>query len=363
VDFDPTSDTGPLGPGLSELFQTLTSAPAAGELAGEQAALAMFRENRQPAAGRSRQRAGRLPGVSGRWGLRLAAAGTVLLSGGLAAAAYAAVLPAAVQHAAHQVLGFAGVPDAHHHHQHASALPPGTGKTSGPGGQSSSPGAGGRSPSPGASPGAAAHATPTASTAAGSSAPAGPDRLSASAPDSLIAAGTPVTISGHLTTSAGAVVPGARVWLLERPGLAGEWRVAGSALSDSAGNAAVEVPLLGFNAAFRLAGPGGVISPAVLITVQPPVEATLSAGSKGIHDVLTVSTQYARRGNLVVLEVQAADGSWSYLREQTLNAAGKTRFAVNARSLGNDLIRVELAATARHGESASAPVTVPPPAS
>jgi hypothetical protein len=372
VDANLPADIGPLDPGLSELFQTLTSGPRPGELAGEQAALAMFRENQSPAAAlspgrfsRARRRTSRLSGAPGRWGMRLTAAAAVVLSGGFAAAAYAAVLPAPVQHAAYRVLGFAGVPDTHHHHHHAGSAPPGQNQAGGPGGPSRSSAPAGRSPSAGASPRGSASATTPASTAAASpssSAAAAPDRLSASVADAQIVAGSSLTISGRLTTAAGAGVPGTTVRLLRR-GRPGIWRQAGTGQTDANGNVAVLDPLLGGNAVFELAGPDGVASPAVVITVLPPVDAELSVGAKGLHDVLVVSTQYAHRGNLVVLQRELADGSWVTVREQRLNAAGKTRFLVSGRNLKNDQIRVVLSATPRHGESASNPVTVPPPVS
>ena len=127
------------------------------ELAGEQDALAMFRANvvhprarclparscRPVPAGTAFRRPPASPGAGSRrsaarvrpplrWGIRLAAAGTLAL-GGTAAAAYATALPAPVQHIAHAVLGFAGVPDdsrgsapsPHRHHHHTGRPPAG----------------------------------------------------------------------------------------------------------------------------------------------------------------------------------------------------------------------------------------------
>ena len=360
---DLLADAGPLGPGVGELFQVLTAAPAPAELAGEQAALAMFRAHPQPAAdpasgrarfGRPARRA--VPGRLGRWGIRLAAASTLALSGGLAAAAYASALPAPVQHIAYRILGPIGVPDSH---PHATSAPPSSVAT-GPAGGRHRGSAAVASPSP-SSPGRGAPSA-SSSPAARPSAPvpAGADRLSASAAGSEITAGTAVVISGHLTSASGADIAG-NVRLLERRAGKAGWRVAVSATSDSSGNVAVTVPALGVNAAFELLGPGGVTSPLVTVTVIPPVHAQLVVGPKGVHDALVVSTQYARRGNVVVLQKQAADGSWVYLRQQRLTAAGKARFLLNGRNLANESVRVVLLATPRHGESVSQPVTVTPP--
>ena len=116
------ADVGPEEPGLEQLLAALTRGPTADELAGEQAALAMFRANIHPPVPAAAAtailpvprptRRLRAPGLR-RW--RLAAVGTtVALVGGFAAAAYAAVLPAPVQHAAYQAFGVFGVPDSRH---------------------------------------------------------------------------------------------------------------------------------------------------------------------------------------------------------------------------------------------------------
>src|ERR1019366_10201028 len=70
----------------------------------------MFRASQQPATAVP---GGRAPGRHARRVRVLAAAVPVALACGFAAAGYAAVLPAPVQHVAYRVLGFAGVPDVH----------------------------------------------------------------------------------------------------------------------------------------------------------------------------------------------------------------------------------------------------------
>jgi hypothetical protein len=106
-------------PGVSALFRGLTSDPTWDELAGERAALTMFRSvYEQPATVRSHRRRWRFGG-------RLGAAGTVVaMVGGFTAAAYAQALPAPVQHAAHQVLGWAGIPNSGPPPAHAAATGP-----------------------------------------------------------------------------------------------------------------------------------------------------------------------------------------------------------------------------------------------
>lgn len=114
-------DLGVRDPGLRLLLRSLAGAPTPDELAGEPAALLMFRTAHRPLASasagdavdasvsrRSRGAPTRRPARRAAW---LAAATTVALFGGLTAAGYVAVLPAPVQQFAHRLLGFVGVPD------------------------------------------------------------------------------------------------------------------------------------------------------------------------------------------------------------------------------------------------------------
>ena len=184
--------------------------------------------------------------------------------------------------------------------------------------------------------------------------------LSATVASSEIAAGTQAVIDGQLTRS-GKGVAGTTVRLLERIGRRPTWQAAGTETTNSQGNVAVTIPALTVNTAFQWIGPGGATSPVVTITVIPPIQATLELGPGGVRDLLVVTTQYAHRGNVVVLEVQSASGNWVRLRWRLLNAAGMTRFVIKARVLGNKDLQVVLRATARHGASVSNTVTVPPP--
>ncbi len=386
---DLPGEPGALDPGLDQLFRALTAVATPQELAGEQDALAMFRANVRPpastvpvgtgaaspvrdttgawrgtrgrfgiAAATSRRSAGRAFRAPIRWSVGLAAAAALAL-GGAAAAAYASALPAPVQHLAHAVLGFAGVPDDNpgsapsppRHHRHAG---PASGHSAtSPAEVTPAPTASG---SAGGSPSASASPTPTASAP-----PAGPSLLSASAASAVITAGADAVIDGRLTRS-GKAVPGVTVTLVER--LAGhlKWRVAGTEQTNSEGNVAVQVAALDTNAVFRLTIHGAAPSAGVRVIVQPPIAAVLNPVPGSTRDVLAVSTQYARRGNVVVLQVQSADGSWAYLRSKRLNAAGQTTFILSGKRLKNREVRVVLLATVRHGESVlQNPILVPPP--
>ena len=385
---DLPGEPGAFDPGLDQLFRTLTAPATPDERAGEQDALAMFRANVRPPAssaspgsaspgpaplgrapgrfsraGRSRRSSARGFGAPLRWGLRLTAAATLAL-GGTAAAAYATALPAPVQHIAHAVLGFAGVPDdsrgsapsPHRHHHHTTGPAVGGsaagGSATAPARVSPTPAA---SNSASASPSATPSATPTASVAAG------PSLLSATVASAKITAGSDVVIDGRLTRS-GAAVPGIAVTLYERRIGRLNWRVAGVEQTNAEGNVAIQVAALTANAVFRLKITGAPPSAAVRIIVQPPIDAVLNRGPGDLRDALVVSTQYAHRGNVVVLQVQSATGSWIRLRSKRLTAAGQTTFILSGDRLKNREIRVVLLATVRHGRSVlQNPVLVPAP--
>ncbi len=371
---DLPDETGSLDPGLDQLFRTLTAGPVPGELAGEHDALAMFRANVRPPASpaSARGRFGRSttgPARSGRgsfrspaqWVIRLAAATAVVVGGGTAAAAYAAVLPAPVQHLAHTFFRFAGVPDAQH--GHAAARRGGPGHHTGSATGHSTPSPGQTSPAPAGSnsassaPSAPASASPTASSSP--SAVTGPWLLSATAVSGEIAAGSEAVIDGQLTRS-GAGAQGVTVILLER--LAGHlrWQVAGTAQTNADGNVAESVAALVGNALFRLTIPGTAHSATVRITVAPVVTAVLNSGPDGA-DSLVASTQYAQRGDVAELQAESASGAWVYLRSKTLTAGGQVTFALSGTRLKNQEVRVVLLATVRHGAAASNPVLVPAP--
>ena len=389
MDSDPTDgsaavDPGNTGdPGIDQLFRILTAGPAQDELAGERGALAMFRANVSPVAGPAPvngtpvsgttvpfQAGGRATApkrpvrhpirMPVRWGVRLAAAVVIAIGGALAGAAYEAALPAPVQDLAHQVLGFAGVPKAQPQHHGRSPRAGGHHAAAAPG-RSSTPPGGRAHPSQTAKPGASASraASPTASPSSAST--TGPAVLSESAGSAIIPAGSQPVINGQLTT-AGTGVDGVTVTLIER--LAGRplWHVVGTGQTTSGGNVAITGPPLATNAAFRLRLPGGVHSASVLVTVTPQVTVVLTPGASSVRDLLTVATQYARRGNVVWLQVQSVSGSWVDLRSKRLNAAGKTWFILSGKRLKNETVQVVLVATVRHGSATSNPETVPPPA-
>ncbi len=377
---DLRGELGPLDPGLGQLIEALTAGPAGDELAGEQAALAMFRQTSRPSAstvprqrgaanpaGRTTRAAGQAARISARWTLRLAGATALMLAGGLTAA-YANVLPAPVQHLAHVALSFADVPDAHHppprrarpvHHNARPAARPDN--SPGLGSPAPSTHAPGRAqPTASASPSASRKPSPSPSPSQSPSAAAGQVQISASTVSGPIAAGSVASIDGQLTR-AGQGLSGVTVTLLERHARHAAWRVAGTGITTAQGDVAITSPVIITNAAFRLTGPAGVKSAIVRVTVRPTISVALQPSANGLRDVLVVSTQYARRGNIVVLQIESKTGRWVDLRGRTLNANGHARFAVSTAKLKNRVLRVVLLATVRHAASVSNAVTVPPP--
>jgi hypothetical protein len=150
------------------------------------------------------------------------------------------------------------------------------------------------------------------------------------------------------------------VTLVERPAGRLTWHKVGTGQTTADGNVAISIPALTENAVFRLTIPRVAHSGSVAVIVSPPITAVLDVGASA-RDTLVVSTQYAHVGNVVVLQVQAANGSWLYLRSNRLDASGHTSFLLSGTRLENREVRVVLHATVRHGAAVSSPVTVPPP--
>ena len=344
---DLPGDIGPGEPGLDQLVGLLTASATPDELSGESAALAMFRASQQPATAVPGRRA---PGRHARRVRVLAAAVPVALACGFAAAGYAAVLPAPVQHVAYRVLGFAGVPDVHRGRPASAGSHPG-----GPAparSASQTPGRPQRSAAASASP---AVPQPRVSSSAGAAAAAAA-RLSVTVARGRIAAGTGEVFVGWLTDH-GRAVQGAKLSLSERAAGHPAWRPAGDATTGPDGRAVLTVPDLTTDASFRLTGPDGARSQPVLIIVVPPVSASLTSGPRGQPDVLTASSPLAVPGDAVVLQVRSRQ-RWLSVQVQRLDSGGQAAFRLgfDARTR---LYQVVLPATAAHGGSVSNPVPVP----
>ncbi len=357
---DDRDDLGPLEPGLDKLFRVLTSGPSRDELAGEQDAVTMFRTARQsagPPRPATTQRAERRARQRN-WGIRRTiAVATVAFVAGFAAAAYAEVLPAPVQHVAYKVLGFAGVPDAPAQHNQ-----PQSGRTSpasAPAGSGSSQSATGRSSSPASSPSPSRSRTssprPGSST---STAPPPPPQLSAAASQSQIAAGGSVTITGSATRH-GTGARGVSVTLQELTARHRVWTTVTQGKTGRNGQVALTVSDLTVNAGFRVTAAGSVPSAPVLVTVVPQVTASVLTRPSGRRAVIKVVCLYAQPGNVVVLEVYRA-GVWVPVRAHRIGGLLKTGFVVKVPLTKTRTLQVVLRATRLHAKAVSNEVTVGP---
>jgi hypothetical protein len=352
---DLTDETGIHEAGLDELLRALTGPAEPSELADEHSALAMFRASVMPSApvAADHGRVGGPAGASGRFAtrpvrkpmrrnLRLVAAAAVVLCGGMAVAAYTAVLPEPAQHLAHDVFKFAGVPDSQAGSGPSQGAPAGHQPTA-PANPASSQAPTGAAPSVGA-------AAPSAGTGAAV--------LSATVNATQVTAGTGVLITGQLSWP-GHALAGLTMTVLERSALTAEWHVVGSAPASAAGNAVVVVPVVGTDAAFRVAISGVAISPPVRVTVVPAVLLALQTGG-GTTDNLTVSVPDGQAGDVVVLQVSVNGGAWTYLRQGALTVLHRASFQLSAARRANGEVRAVLLPTGLHDESVSAPITVPP---
>lgn len=346
--------------GLRIFLASLSGAATSAELAGEEATLAMFRTIR-PSAGsrhgahrsarRPRQESARGPrqesarrprhrsvraGYARRAGWLVTV--TVALCGGFAAAGYAAVLPAPVQHVAHSLFGFAGLPNGAPGSAPRRVAPsvPVTSHRS----AHARPSAGSSSPSPSVS-----------------ASPVAPLALSATAANTRIPAGGKVTVS-VLLTSRGRAVPGAALRLIEWAVGHPAWQVAAQATTSAAGRAVLVAASLTVNAKFLVTGPSGSASGQFTVVVIPLV--SISVTSSGGHrdaSVLTASCPLAQRNDVVELQALSR-GKWRDVRTRPIGRTGLAAFTVSASKRG-ETFRVVLLATAYHGQSASRAVTVP----
>lgn len=362
-------ELGSAEPGLEQLLRTLTSDGTPRELAGEPAAMAMFRADVRARASEAPtlvspvlEPAGppppRRPRVRrGFPRLRVAVITATALVGGFAAAAYAAVLPAPVQHVAYQALHVLGVPDVRHSHGAGAA---GGSPGGGPAGQSPGRPQPGHSGASGNQAGPSSHPSgPSSQPPAAGGAPSGPAVLSAQAVNADIPAGTSATINGMLTLGGS---PGGGVYIrlvAHAAGRAG-WLQVGRTQNSAQGDVSFTTPVLRRNTEFVLAGAGRTRSTVVAITVLPQVSAKLIAGPKGVKDYVVVGTSYASSGDVVLLQVLQG-GTWVTVKQGVLNAAGRVTIAVSATQRQGEELQAVLLATSLHGEAASPPVTVPSP--
>lgn len=338
---------GPVEPGLRALLGLLNSGPTPEELVGENAALEMFRSGRRQADFTPQPNPG-APSIvhahlwRSRW---LAAAGTVMAAAALTAAAYTQALPTPLQNVAYHVLGFVGVPQAHHvpgargntrppRHTRTHAISPAAVAT--PRAVVPAP-----PPSPQPKRAKAAVASPLAIV----SVAVARHRIVAGRSDMLIAR----------LTSLGNAVPGARLYLLERTAAEHAWHVVADATTGANGRVFVTVSGLTTNAAFRFRGPHGTLSRVVRVIVVPGVFVAIARGPHK-SETVTAGSPSAVPGDVVILQVRI-DGHWLTVQVRELFVGNRVRFVVKV--LGERrAYRVVLLGSKAHGRSVSKPITV-----
>jgi hypothetical protein len=333
-------------PGLDVLLGLLTSGPTFDELAGEDTALEMYRAIEPPAIVTS---GNRVPGSIARRQARrrrwLAAAGTVATAAALTIAAYTQALPAPLQNAAYHVLGFVGVPRAHHAGRARGDVHPARPvrarrhNVSQAGGTPSAP---------------VVPATPEPTPAKAAFAP-DPASLSIAVPRHRIVAGQSDVLIGWLTAQ-GKAVPGTRLWLLERMTGWRAWHIAGQATTGPLGRAVVIVPDLTRNALFRFRGPHGALTRPVRVIVVPSVFVRLVPGPRGKAETVTAGSPLAAPGDEVILQVRLGS-RWVTVQAGELHTDNRVRFVVNVAGVQR-AYRVVLVATSAHGRSVSSAVIV-----
>ena len=348
---------GPQDPALDHLFRVLTVDGSADELAHRDAALAMFRASGR----RSRRRLRFVPSMS-------MAAAAVVIIGGIAGAAYSAALPAPVQHIAYQLLDRIGVPDAHRPGppgpspsvRGAGPAPSGRPVSALPG--SALPG----STLPGSTlPASAQAASPPAASAptscpcpASEPAAGGAQSVLLSAAQARIPSNGDDVFSGQLARG-GQPEAGVLLQLSEHVDGSSGWRLAGSATTDRSGDVTLTVRHLTSNASFRLAAQWGAPSPAVPITVIPPVSLQQAPGLLPGTRILIASAGLADTGDVIVLQERSGT-TWYTIREKVLNPDHQATFTVDTPLSVDRDYRVVILPTVTHGTSVSGQVQIAP---
>jgi hypothetical protein len=320
------------------------------ELAGEDAALEMFRRTMPARRGR---RALRRIGVGG--------AGVVLglaLTGGVAAA-YTTGLPDPMQDAAHAVLEPLPIPapptaEVRHLRQRLRAIARDRNRAR-HGAAAGSPIPGGRSavptPSgvptlrgPAAVPPGQAGASPAGSPRPSPSSTPPPASWTVSVSRRVVPVHSGVVLSGRLSRGDVALA-GRRVYAAEFVVGESGWHRVASGQTGSDGTVALTVPALTSNVRLRLVTGSGVTSPQLVVSVVPKLSVSL-ARDQG-QRVATVTADGGRAGNVLVLLRRDGD-TWTKVASTSLAEGGTGQFTVPGPGQTRVRYRVRLPATARH---------------
>jgi hypothetical protein len=333
------------------LVQALRAPAAEHELAGEEAALAMFRQSLP--ARRRRRRALTRAGVTG--------AGVLLglgLTGGVAAA-YTTGLPDPVQDAVHSVidpLPIPAPPSAHVlrlRHQFAAARRRALARARAEATPTPTPRHIPR-PSHQPTPGPRVLPPPTANgshqqPSAAPSPTASPVRptMTVAVSQSRVPVHTQVILSGRLSRG-GTALPGRVVYAAELPAGASTWRRVANARTASDGTISLTVPALTTNVRLRLVTAQGVTSTQLPVAVVPKL--TTTAARSGNDRVVTVTADGGRPGD--VLKLFRRDGAtWTPIASTTLGSGSTGQFTVPGPAATRVRYLVRLPATARHAVS------------
>ena len=137
------------------------------------------------------------------------------------------------------------------------------------------------------------------------------------------------------------------------------WRLAGSATTDRSGEVTLTVRNLTSNASFRLAGSRATPSPAVPVTVIPPVSLRQAPGLLAGTRTLIAAAGFADVGDVIVLQ-EWSGASWYTIREKVLNADHRASFTVRTPLSVDRDYRVVILPTVTHGTSVSGQVQLAP---
>jgi hypothetical protein len=247
------------------------------------------------------------------------------------------------------VLGFVGVPQAHHVPRSPGNTHPARHAKTHPASQAAgnTPKAAPSAPAPSPQPkhAKAAVASPPAS-------------LSVAVARHRIVAGHRDVLTARLTRQ-GIAVQGARLYLLERTAAEHAWHVAAVATTGPNGRVFVTVSGLTTNAAFRFRGPHGTLSRIVRVIVVPGVSVTIARSPHTASETVTAGSPWAVPGDVVILQVRI-DGHWLTVQVRALYVDNRVKFVVRIKG-ERRAYRVVLLGTKAHGRSVSRLVTVKPP--
>lgn len=208
-------------------------------------------------------------------------------------------------------------------------------------------------------------------------------------PDGRLTAGGQVVITADLTNHRRAV-QGTELALFERVAGQRRWRLVIRARTGAAGIAMLRVRGLTTNARFRVKDAGSDVSKPLTIVVAPPLALRLHVGKHDKWDVLLVRCRFAAVGDVMRLQVRRGsgwqpgdgppghrpgnaqasggrraghqavgrpDGKWQDVGVGRLGGNGTASFEIAGPEVGLDY-RVVLLATAAHGQSVSNVVVI-----